>query len=175
MPSLYAMDKSIEDTELSRMSELLEIDWAYGDIPEAVDYSGIIKIIDPVTYQEKSSYSNGGNPAWGGKFNHDRSLLALCSADKVILILNTSTGEIAHILKGHTAHVRAVGWSKGGNDLASCSEDLMIKIWDIETAKEKIQFKHDLSYVKNIAWSNDNKMLALQSYQKMYSVWSIQD
>lgn len=98
-------------------------------------------------------YSNGGQffAVVNGTFPNNQT----------IHIFNTYTGENPITLKGHTARVRCIYWSKDDTVLVSGGQDGMIFAWTFgfNTELNKIS-----SYAKSItftsvALTNDNKMI----------------
>jgi WD40 repeat protein/tRNA A-37 threonylcarbamoyl transferase component Bud32 len=69
------------------------------------------------------------------------------------------------ILKGHTATVRALAWSRDGTTLAAADNSRAIKLWDVQTGRERATLKgHAFSTTHSLAWSFDGKTLASASF-----------
>lgn len=61
-------------------------------------------------------------------FHPSLELIATCSRDHTIAISDFS-GNVKHLLRGHTADVISVAWNKK-NEIISSSDDGTIRIWD---------------------------------------------
>src|SRR5688572_25292301 len=73
-------------------------------------------------------------------------------------------------LAGHTASIRAVRWSPGGELLASAAVDGNLCLWD--DTGERVAMLQDSSDASGLAWSPDGRLLASAS-AKGIRVWSI--
>lgn len=65
-------------------------------------------------------------------------IVACGSADAIITILNSVTGEIMGSLEGHTSKVTALQWSVSGLQIISCSSDCTLRVWD-PVSNEQLQ------------------------------------
>ncbi len=65
----------------------------------------------------------------------DGSKLAVGSADHVVRVLDSQTGQILTVLKGHSEEVFAVAWSPDGTQIASGGPDHTVRIWDTESGQ----------------------------------------
>lgn len=66
------------------------------------------------------------------KFSPDGQHLATASADRMVKVFSTTSGEQEKVFAGHTAHVLGVTWYSGGKLLVSCGTDRSLKLWDFE-------------------------------------------
>ena len=125
-------------------------------------------------------------------FHPQFTQLASSSEDTTIKIWDYETGEFERTLKGHTASVQHVEYSKTGELLgfsllfhfyfiffhsfifeASCSSDLTIKLWDMNTYEcIKTLFGHDHN-VSCVLFSPDGDKLFSCSRDKTIKVWEV--
>ena len=73
----------------------------------------------------------------GLKFSPDGRQIASAAADKVVRLLDVSSGQVIRSLEGHTHHVLALDWQDDGQTIASASADQTIKIWNVETGEQR--------------------------------------
>ncbi|MGI8981654.1 MAG: c-type cytochrome domain-containing protein [Pirellulaceae bacterium] len=66
------------------------------------------------------------------KFSPDGQHLASASADRMVKVFGTASGEPEKTFAGHTAHVLGLSWHSGGKLLVSCGTDRTLKLWDFE-------------------------------------------
>ncbi len=94
-------------------------------------------------------------------FSPDSSTLAVSYfIDTVgeIYIFDTSSGEVKHILRGHSRPVNYLKFTSDGTRLATASWDNTIRLWNIENAQEVFQFKHE-DFFQELFFTIDNSLL----------------
>ena len=68
-------------------------------------------------------------------FTPDGSTLVGRSWDKTVRLWNTETGNLDHVLVGHTDNVDVVVFSPDGNKVASGSQDDTVRVWNANTGE----------------------------------------
>ena len=71
---------------------------------------------------------------WETVFSPDSKTLAIRNRDTIMLI-NVSTGERLHTLRGHRSYITKMVFSKDGKTLFSGSNDGTIRVWDVATGQ----------------------------------------
>ena len=90
------------------------------------------------------------------------------------------TGEILHVLQGHTAPVTSVALAEDGSTLTSGSTDKTTKIWDIRSGENRWTFEHATAVI-SVAFSPDGRTVATGSNysfdaqtNKTIRLWNVQ-
>ena len=68
------------------------------------------------------------------EFSHDGKKLAAAGSDAAVIIYDTSTFQVRHALRNHTAAIVHVTWSPDDSRLITCSQDHTAKVWDVEVS-----------------------------------------
>ena len=64
------------------------------------------------------------------EFSHNGKRLAASGGDGATVIYDTSTFQVRHTLREHTAPVVYIAWSPDDTRLITCSQDNKAKVWD---------------------------------------------
>ena len=94
-----------------------------------------VRLWDPVSCEELSSFSAHESDIRSIAFNQDGSLIACASWDDSASVWNVNGPRQVHHLKGHTGDVNAAGFSDDSRYLYTGSDDKSIIQWDLETGK----------------------------------------
>ncbi|XP_015755429.1 PREDICTED: nuclear distribution protein PAC1-like [Acropora digitifera] len=60
---------------------------------------------------------------------------ASASWDCSVRVWDSPSGQLLHVLEGHTGWVQACSFSADGKLLASASDDQTVRVWNTETGK----------------------------------------
>lgn len=71
----------------------------------------------------------------GVAFSEDGEYIASCSADGIMKVFETGTGNHVRSFEGHSHHVLGVSWRADGRQLATSGADHSVKIWDFRTGE----------------------------------------
>jgi WD40 repeat protein len=98
-------------------------------------------------------------------FSPDGTMLASGHGDHNIRLWDVETGEIIHILKGHTGNVDSVAFSPDGLLLASgeANSGYTIKLWDAASGEEIAALTGHHENVYSLAFSPNGRLLASAS------------
>lgn len=70
---------------------------------------------------------------WSLTWSVNDNMIATTSEDKTCAVASSETGQILHVLSGHTTAVTSVDWkllSNNNNILATCADDQTVRIYD---------------------------------------------
>jgi WD40 repeat protein len=93
-------------------------------------------------------------------WNPTSATLAAVSLTRTVTVLDTRSGLVLYVLKGHIAVVEAVRWSPDGCKLATGSADGAVKVWDGRSGA-LTNVLEEKGQVTALAWSPDGARLAV--------------
>jgi WD40 repeat protein/beta-lactamase regulating signal transducer with metallopeptidase domain len=120
----------------------------------------------PRRYQPESNF-----PLMAIACSPNGKLLAVCGEERVVKIIETSSGQTVRLLEGHEDVVGRVAFSTDGRTLASAGFDGDIILWDIARGTRKQVLKGHANWVFGVVFSPDGKMLASCGYDKTVRLW----
>ena len=110
----------------------------------------------------------------GFEVSYWNNTVAIGSAHRDIIILNTITGSQKTTLSGHTDEVNSVVFSSDGRSLVSGSDDMTVKFWDMQTGGAIKTFSGHTKLVRSVSISVDNATIASGSFDKTVRLWDTQ-
>jgi WD40 repeat protein len=143
---------------------------------------GFIGVWDPHTGEGVNSITLAdgdfvpGSPAVVSSIAYiaDGKLLACGGRSHTVKLLDAETGEVVHVLEGHTGPVNSVAYDPARDVLASGSDDVTVRLWDMDTYKEIACLKPHAdpnAFVQSVAFSGDGRLLTAVPLWKPAVVW----
>jgi WD40 repeat protein len=86
-------------------------------------------------------------------------------------VWDSQTGEELLRLRGHTAMVHCVAFSRDGRRLASAGGDATVKLWDVQTGREILTLRGHSGGIRGLAFSPDGHRLVSASADGTVRVW----
>lgn len=102
----------------------------------------------------------------------DSRLVATASEDRVIKVVDSTTGTVRDVGEHHSGYVTAVTISGDGSLIASASTDATIKLWDTRYDSYSTLEGHS-KQVKALAFSPDGKFIASASLDHAVRMWNV--
>jgi WD40 repeat protein len=93
--------------------------------------------------------------------------------DDTVLLLDAATLTTRAELRGHTAPVTTVQFSRDGTMIASGSDDQQVVVWDVATGSQQDQLRGHSGSVWGLAFSPDDATLYSASTDRMLLAWDV--
>lgn len=140
---------------------------------KALNHTFSSKPYDPFS-RNSYNYDSHDGLIYSLILSKDGKTLFSGSADKMIRIWNTTTGQLKYTLKGHTDSVMALAITPCNRFLISGSADKTIRIWDLISpfSKPQILTSHD-NWVTTLAINSNGKYLVSGSTDSTIKLWDL--
>ena len=106
-----------------------------------------------------------------GCYNSQKQQVVSIDGDSVI-IYNMS-GDVLHVLKGHSKDIIKAIYSPDGNEILTYSDDLTIRIWDAGTGDVKKVLKGHTNSLMDVKFSPDGKFVVSAAADNTIRLWDI--
>ncbi|MFX0207191.1 MAG: serine hydrolase [Candidatus Hodarchaeota archaeon] len=93
--------------------------------------------------------------------------------DKLLRLLNASTGEVLRNFTGHSDSISSVAFSKNGSRLISGSWDKSIRLWDVSSGLELRSYANHNDKITSITFSNEETIIISGSLDKTVKLWNV--
>jgi hypothetical protein len=103
-------------------------------------------------------------------FSPDDRHLAAASGDSTITIWDVGTGQVAHVLHGHTLGVNGVAYSPNGELLASAGLDDTLRVWDASSGR-LLRVWRDPAPLNSVAFGSDGQRIVTADTQGTIRIW----
>jgi WD40 repeat protein len=87
----------------------------------------------------------------------------LTETENAIRLLDTRSGKLLGVCKGHTQGVRWLAFSPDGETLASVSDDSTVRFWNVDTQQELLSIRRLAEPIREILFSPDGNWLAART------------
>jgi len=103
----------------------------------------------------------------------DDKLLASGADDGSIIIWDTQTWQVSHILSGHFRSVNTLAFVPSGQWLVSGGDDKLIRLWDSSNGQLQKTLKGHSGMVLSVVWAAPQATLISASGDKTIRVWEL--
>jgi len=93
--------------------------------------------------------------------------------DDTVLLLGAATLTTREVLRGHTAPVTTVQFSRDGAVIAAGSDDQQVLVWDVATGSQQDRLRGHSGSVRGLAFSPDDGTLYSASTDRMLLAWDV--
>ena len=87
----------------------------------------------------------------------------LTETENAIRLLDTRSGKLLGVCKGHTQGVRWLAFSPDGETLASVSDDSTVRFWNVDTQQELLSIRRLAEPIREILFSPDGNWLVAKT------------
>ncbi len=116
--------------------------------------------------------ASGWGPERGAAFSADGRLVAIGSYRNDVRVHDAATGELLHLMKGHTKSLETLAFSRDGNRLASIGADHKLCIWNPETGGLLSTLEAHQKRAVAIVWSPGGDSIASLGEDGTIKVWT---
>lgn len=127
-----------------------------------------LQVIDVMTGKVQRTLTGGGTAAFDP---HDERIVTARWND--VIVLDSQTGEILHILTGHSHPINSVAFSPDGKRIVSASDDWTVKIWDSRTGSLLHSLEGHQKVVESVSFSPDGRYVASASNDGAIMLWDV--
>ncbi|MBY0524337.1 MAG: serine/threonine protein kinase [Gemmataceae bacterium] len=154
-----------------------------GAMLASADLEGIVKVWDPASGQERSTFQvyvpGGHRSVFSLKLAFSTNGKVLVTGDNRSTVepsklkcWDPETGTELHTLPGHSQGIACLTYSPDAMTLTTGSVDQSIKLWDLASLKERATLPGRHSEVSNLTYSPDGRTLALTTYYGV-TLWDV--
>lgn len=93
--------------------------------------------------------------------------------DHRVRLTSIETGQLLHLLEGHTAGAGVMAFSRDGKLLATGGADATIRVWDVAAGKPLVKWGGHDRFVRALVFSPDGKRLASFGGENSVRVWDV--
>ncbi|MGB4707810.1 MAG: c-type cytochrome domain-containing protein [Fuerstiella sp.] len=108
-------------------------------------------------------------------FSPDGSLIAAGGADRVVHVVEVSSGKVVREIEDHADWVMDVNWSSDGQRLVTSSRDKTVKLFNVSNGVSVTTFSGHGQAVYSAAFSNDGKSVVSAGSDRHVRVWNVAD
>jgi small GTP-binding protein len=129
-------------------------------------------VTDVTTWQLRQALKGHSDVVWVVKYSLDGHILASGSKDKTIRLWDAETGEVHHVLQGHSSDISSLSWSPDKKSLASAGfQDVSIRIWNVRTGRQTNILEGHTKSISSVSFSADGNLLASKSEDRTVQIW----
>ncbi len=138
------------------------------------DRTGIIRIWDSYTGQEKYQFEGHSGEITSLQFSENGEKMVSGSSDGTIKIWDLVQGKELYLLKKHAYAINAAVMTYDGKYIVSGSDDFQLIVWDVETG-EIVKQSPAGHKIKDIAVGHDNKTIVVALQNATIEIWDLEN
>jgi WD40 repeat protein/serine/threonine protein kinase len=91
--------------------------------------------------------------------------------DLSVRVWDLKTGQVRHVLRGHTGPVLGLAFSPDEKLIATASADTTVRIWDLNTGRENGAYRGHPFGAHSVAFTPDGKRVVVLSGDRVLKTW----
>ncbi len=137
--------------------------------------SGRVVVWDVATAKRVATLGEEFDEVLAADISADQRFVALGGPAKVVRLLKTADGKVAHEIRSHTDWVTAIEFSPDGKRLATGDRAGNLFLWETRGAREAGTLKGHTDAITAVAWRPDGKVVASVSEDGSARLWDVKE
>jgi len=137
--------------------------------------SGRVAVWDVATAKRVATLGEEFDEVLAADISADQRYVALGGPSKVVRLLETADGSVAHEIRKHTDWVTALEFSPDGERLVTGDRAGNLFLWETRGCREAGTFKGHSAAITAVAWRPDGKLVASISEDGSARLWEVKD
>ncbi|MFM8413611.1 MAG: c-type cytochrome domain-containing protein [Planctomycetota bacterium] len=137
--------------------------------------SGRVVVWDVATAKRLAEVGEEFDEVLAADISADQRFVALGGPAKVVRLLKTADGAVAHEIRSHTDWVTALEFSPDGKCLATGDRAGNLFLWETRGAREAGTLKGHAEAITAVAWRPDGKVVASVSEDGSLRLWDAKE
>jgi WD40 repeat protein/serine/threonine protein kinase len=104
-------------------------------------------------------------------FSPDGQQLAVAATEPALYLVDRSTGQVLHVLHGHTGLAYAASFSPDGRRLVTAGDDLTVRLWNTATGALQQELHGHTAQVFAAAFHPDGTRVASAGRDRVIRIW----
>ncbi len=133
--------------------------------------SGRVVVWDVASAKRVAEVGKEFDEVLAADISADQRFVALGGPSKIVRLLETTDGRVAHEIRKHTDWVTALEFSPDGKRLATGDRSGNLFLWETRGARERATLKGHSGAITAVAWRPDGKVVASVSEDGSARLW----
>jgi WD40 repeat protein len=130
-----------------------------GQLIASSGYDGTLQIWEAANGTSLATHS-GFAFLFGLSWSPDGKYVAVGSQNKLVLVVESRSGDVFTSYRGHSDWVKDVAWSPHGKFVVSGSDDGTSRLWETKTGTNIYTYKGNNGHINAVGWSPNSQFIA---------------